>query len=166
MNREILFRAKAINRDPDREYRTNYKNGDWVYGLVTTMYDDRFPNLPAEMKNTDGISGIDVDHRTIGEYTGLTDKNSTKIFERDIITFEDVCCEGGSGYEYPDEWAVEAMNRAEIIIRNGCVCFGKELFETSAYEDIHFYYPNLNEWFAECAEVIGNIHDNPELVET
>ena len=31
--RDILFRAKAINRDPDREYRTNYKNGDWVYGI-------------------------------------------------------------------------------------------------------------------------------------
>lgn len=164
MSREILFRAKAINRDPDREYRTNYKNGDWVYGLVTTMYDDRFPNLPAEMKNTDGVSGIDVDHRTIGEYTGLTDKNGTKIFEGDIITFEDVCCEGGSGYEYPDEWAVEAMNRVEVIIRNGCVCFGKELFESNAYEDIQFYYPNLNEWFTECAEVIGNIYDNPELV--
>ena len=166
MSREILFRAKAINRDPDREYRTNYKNGDWVYGLVTAMYDDGFPNLPAEMKNTDGVSGIDVDYRTIGEYTGLTDKNGTKIFEGDIITFEDVCCEGGSGYEYPDEWAVEAMNRVEIIIRNGCVCFGKELFETSAYEDIHFYYPNLNEWFAECVEVIGNIHDSPELVKS
>lgn len=164
MNREILFRAKAINRDPDREYRTNYKNGDWVYGLVTTMYDDRFPNLPAEMKNTDGVSGIDVDYRTIGEYTGLTDKNGTKIFEGDIITFEDVCCEGGSGYEYPDEWAVEAMNRVEVIIHNGCVCFGKELFESNAYEDIQFYYPNLNEWFTECAEVIGNIYDNSELL--
>lgn len=32
--KEILFRAKAINRDQDREYRTNYKNGDWVYGFV------------------------------------------------------------------------------------------------------------------------------------
>lgn len=36
--REILFRAKAINRDPFSEYRTNYKNGDWVYGLITRQY--------------------------------------------------------------------------------------------------------------------------------
>lgn len=163
--REILFRAKAINRDSidGRCRRTDYKNGDWVYGLITKPYNEEY-DFPAEMRNTDGVTGIEVDYKTIGQYTGLTDKNGTKIFEGDIITFEDVCCEGGSGYEYPDEWAVEAMNRAEIIIRNGCVCFGKELFETSAYEDIHFYYPNLNEWFAECAEVIGNIHDNPELI--
>lgn len=72
--REILFRAKAINRVKGREYRTSYKNGNWVYGLVTKMYDDRFPNLPATMRNTDGVSNIDVDYKSIGQYTGLTDK--------------------------------------------------------------------------------------------
>lgn len=164
MSREILFRAKAINRNPDREYRTNYKNGDWVYGLVSRAYHDCYSNFHIEMTNEDGVSGIDVDYNTLGQYTGLTDKNGTKIFEGDIITFEDVCCEGGSGYEYPDEWAVEAMNRVEVIIRNGCICFGKELFESNAYEDIQFYYPNLNEWFTECAEVIGNVYDNSELL--
>ena len=33
--REILFRAKAINQIKGKEYRTNYKNGDWVYGLLS-----------------------------------------------------------------------------------------------------------------------------------
>lgn len=47
--REILFRAKAINHDPDKEYRTNYKNGDWVYGFVTKLYNAEY-NSPAEMK--------------------------------------------------------------------------------------------------------------------
>lgn len=31
--RDIEFRAKAINREEGREYRTSYKNGDWVYGF-------------------------------------------------------------------------------------------------------------------------------------
>lgn len=44
--REILFRAKAINRDTDREYRTNYKNGDWVYGLITKPYNEEY-DFPA-----------------------------------------------------------------------------------------------------------------------
>lgn len=78
MNREILFRAKAINRD---EYicRSQYKNGDWVYGLVTRLYDARFPSLPAEMTDINGVSRIEVDYRTIGQHTELTDKNGVKI---------------------------------------------------------------------------------------
>ena len=35
--REILFRGKAINRD-EGYHRTEYKNGDWVYGLLTQPY--------------------------------------------------------------------------------------------------------------------------------
>ena len=154
MNREILFRGKNLK---DNEWTEGYY---CRYGHIGKEKDYIIPDYAS------ALYGVGVDSNTVGQFTGLTDKNNTKIFEGDIITFEDVCCEGGSGYEYPDEWAVEAMNRAKIIIRNGCVCFGKELFETSAYEDIQFYYPNLNEWFAECAEVIGNIYDDPELIAT
>ena len=75
---DILFRAKAINRDKGY-HKTKYKNGDWVYGLVTRSYDERFENLPAEMTNINGVSGIEVDYKTIGQYTGLTDKNGVKI---------------------------------------------------------------------------------------
>ena len=159
MSREILFRAKAINRDPDREYRTNYKNGDWVYGLVTTMYDDRFPNLPAEMKNTDGVSGIDVDYRTIGEYTGLTDKNGTKIFEGDILDF------GGRNFRV--FWNYESYQWQATIKRNG--------FDFPVYDGIETHRPvecvTLG-WIAAevpiigsmSTEIVGNIYDNPELI--
>lgn len=143
MNREILFRAKAINRDPDREYRTNYKNGDWVYGLVTTMYDDRFPNLPVKMKNTDGVSGIDVDHRTIGEYTGLTDKNGTKIFENDILQVN-----------FYDN---------EICRVYVCYKYGMFLCDT-IYGEIEYDTLGML-WANYQLEVIGNVYDNPELIE-
>ena len=42
----ILFRGKAINRDPNYEYRTSYKNGDWVYGLVYKLHDEQYDFPP------------------------------------------------------------------------------------------------------------------------
>lgn len=140
MSREILFRGKAINRDPDREYRTNYKNGDWVYGLVTTLYDERFPNLPAEMKNTDGVNGIDVDYRTISEYTGLTDMNGAKIFDGDIV--ETMSFQEAYG---TDKFYVEFVQGNFYASHKGTVWTLRSC--------------------AESVKVIGNIYDNPELIE-
>lgn len=158
--REILFRGQTRRKCEKVRMDGSPVESNWVYGGVLQGSGDHSIIYQTETDIEKKVVYTD----TLGQYTGLTDKNGTKIFEGDIITFEDVCCEGGSGYEYPDEWAVETMNRVEVIIRNGCVCFGKELFESNAYEDIQFYYPNLNEWFTECTEVIGNIYDNPELI--
>ena len=138
--REILFRAKAINRNEGWSYRTNYKNGDWVYGLVITMYDDRFPNLPAEMKNTDGVSGIDVDYKTIGEYTGLTDKNGTKIFEGDIVKTNQYQRSIGT-----DTFAIEFIEGNYYLCHKRCTTWTLRSF-------------------VEEVEVIGNKYDNPELI--
>lgn len=133
--RDILFRAKAINRVEGGEYRTKYKNGDWVYGLIERLYDDRFENLPAQMINTNGVSGIDVDYRTIGQYTGFTDKNGAKIFEGDICHFY-------GGEYYSGFWELNHVCKVEICV-----------------ECLH-YLEN-----AEFIEVIGNVYDNPELLE-
>lgn len=81
--REILFRGKAANRKPDYEYRTQYKNGDWVYGLLTSI--KNYAGF-AEMTNTDGVTGIEVDAETVGQFTGMFDKNKNMIFEGDVVT--------------------------------------------------------------------------------
>lgn len=167
--REILFRAKAINRIKGREYRTSYKNGDWVYGLVTEMYDDRFPNLPATMRNTDGVSNIDVDYKSIGQYTGLTDKNGTKIFEGDIIRYADndeyemylesiECPEEYEGVDFSKMWTVDEVVYGDKI--------SYPAFDLNAHDFDCNGLAEINEsggqWFYE---VIGNIYDNPELLE-
>ena len=140
--REILFRGKAINRIEGRQYRTNYKNGDWVYGLIERLYDDYFPNLPATMKNTNGVSDIDIDYTTVGQYTGLTDKNGKKIFEGDIVnanTNKDTLC-----HRYEGRNLVIRFDEYHRFVASG-----------------RLEYPLCNhyEW-----EVIGNIHDNPQLL--
>ena len=137
--KSILYKAKAINRNPNRTYRTDYENGDWVYGLVSKLYkyDDKYF---AEMTNTDGVSGIDIDRETICEYTGLTDKNGNKIFEGDIV-----------------------ITGATLLLGNlkGTV----EYSSTSAryiisFKDKVYHYEDLTK-----AKIIGNIYDNPELLE-
>lgn len=51
--REIMFRGKAANREKGRSYRTSYKNGDWVYGLLTDT--ENYAGF-AEMTNTNGVA--------------------------------------------------------------------------------------------------------------
>lgn len=140
MMREILFRGKAINRN-EGCHRTEYQNSEWVYGLVTRLYDEQFKNLPAEMTNTNGISGIEIDYKTIGQYTNMLDKNGTKIFEGDIIDFFGRSDGDGYGVVKYDAYETE---------------FGFE------YDNI---YRSLGRnFYPENIEVVGNVYDNPELV--
>jgi uncharacterized phage protein (TIGR01671 family) len=135
--REILFRAKAINREKGY-HRTDYKNGDWVYGLITKPYDERFGTLSAEMRDVDGVNGIEVDYKTIGQYTGLTDKNGKKIFEGDILKID------GSMYY------VKFHNGTfGVVVKNGGYAGS---------------IPKVASYVQEFIEIIGNIHDNPKLL--
>ena len=136
MMQEILFRGKAANRNPKRSYRTKYKNGDWVYGLLTNI--ENYYAGFAEMINTNGVSGIEVDKNTVGQFTGLTDKNGKKIFEGDIIGYK-----GHTGYVNYDF---------------GCFCV-HEMGHSKNNPAIDIVM------CCNAVKVIGNIHDNPELLE-
>ena len=131
--REILFRGKAINRDKGY-HKTNYKNGDWVYGLVTRLYDERFENLPAEMTDINGVSGIEVDYKTIGQFTGLIDNNGNDIFEGDVVDYI-----------------------ASDVIGNPQT--GTIIIEDMTDYDNMIYLNHTSE-----LKLIGNIHNNPEII--
>ncbi len=131
--REILFRGKATSEARD---------GEWVYGSLLAESPSTFPIIARDYDNDeDWISVIEwdtVDSKTIGQFTGITDKNGKKIFEGDIVH-----CWGG---EY---------------------AFGFwEHKNTFAFTDISNYMQMGELGESEFVEVIGNIHDNPELLES
>lgn len=144
--REILFRGKRVDNG---EWITGYYikanhhwhnqgiHEDWI--VVDTIQNGGWCNVRGKYAITP---------ETIGQYTGLTDKNGTKIFEGDIVldhyykqkgvvTF----CQGtfDSGIYKYNGWVLKRAN-------------GKvEECELVVYEDNHF-------------EVIGNVCDNPEIL--
>ena len=125
--REILFRG------------ISEVTKEWVYGyLVKTQIKGKeyFTIVPYEdlMKTLIEKRWFQVIPETVGQYTGLTDKNGKKIFEGDIV-------------RKPELY----MNAV------GVIRYGGTHFRCSCKE-----YPDLGIWTLD--EVIGNIHDNPELL--
>ena len=134
--RENLFRGKR--RD----------NGEWVYGSLFVGFKKSYicPEAIA-MYNFDGalcLGGfVEVDPSTVGQYTGLKDKNGKRIFEGDIL---------GSRYDnlYPDDVAIEVVK----WFRNGWY-----IQQENNLPDALCEYGVL-----PYSEVIGNVHDNPDLL--
>lgn len=144
--REILFRGKRKD------------NGEWIEGFLT-ICDDRcfiiengkvgclcFDTLPKG--NYVFMAYIEVDPDTIGQFTGLTDKNGKRIFEGDICRVcldPEICI---AHIQYDERTASFNMRYDDYL----CNTFlDMRLAENRVGDRV---------WI----EVIGNIHDNPELL--
>ncbi len=148
--REILFRGKRVD------------NGEWVYGTYGrhTSFDAMIIDRPYLDSNGDltALNFWTVNPETVGQFTGLTDKNGNKIFEGDILR-------------------AVSQDTGEPIY--AAVGYGKFNDPNSLDDD------SIIGWYAEfrgikttilngesegcsipsACEVVSNIHDNPELLE-
>lgn len=127
--REIKFRGKRLY------------DGGWIYGslLVSHFKDDKKERYFITQFSGNYTFEHEVDPATVGQYTGLKDKNGEKIYEGDII--------GGSN---------GSINGMECPFKSEIKWNDKECgFNTPnwGYMDSTHYY-----------NVLGNIHDNPELL--
>ena len=137
MSREILFRGKRVD------------NGEWVYGsYVICLDEDDHRELhliippDTEMYRFDFSGGCYVTSESVGQFTGLTDKNGKKIFEGDIVAYQDYDKLFFSGVvEYLKETAM-------FVVR---------------FKQGFIYYFMSNR--LDNVEVIGNIFDNAELLQ-
>ena len=153
--REILFRGK---REDD---------GKWVYGYYGEFHNRPLvdgPNIcqifePCEIESklfNSMIGGIwhHIDRETVGQFTGLTDKNGTKIFEGDIVKLT----EKNDKYEW--------VAVVEFGNPNSYYSWGwqlKPITKNVEYNLDILCWVDIDDFGVYC-EVIGNIYDNPELL--
>jgi len=138
--REILFKAKRID------------NGEWVEGFLFKMQmDDGYTwcigEEPLTANDYSEIIGCGrtwffINHHTLSQYTGLTDKNGNKIWENDIV---------GYYSEYSESWNYGTVSYGEF----NCSCCNGVYGWTFECGDIRDY---------KSYEVKGNIFDHPELL--
>lgn len=129
--REILFRGQRV------DYNNPANNGKWYEGVYFPK-DDTTPAIIYSGKRHN--HGVFVDPETVGQYTGLTDKNGKKIFEGDILQYKNETC-------WVINWCAEETRFVVTGYIDGKKC--EHICIDTVFRDF---------------EVIGNIHDNPELL--
>ena len=131
--RTIKFRGKRVD------------NGEWIYGygyVKDYFNDNEFIAITGDpiFQHMDMIR---VEHETVGQFTGLYDKNGTEIYEGDIIN---------CNYDDIEVWDTPSLR----ITITSCV----EYIGSSFMIEKVYYLDYLN---SDALEVIGNIHDNKEI---
>lgn len=126
--REILFRGKRID------------NGDWVFGDLIREPWGYCIQVVTGSGNEYSRKKYAITEETVGQYTGLKDKNGKRIFEGDIISFFNW---GGNVLKRAVVWDPQ-LGRFSVFI-DGALSVG-----VNPISGPH--------------KVIGNIHDNPELM--
>lgn len=125
--REIIFRGKRID------------TGEWIYGDLLHNVDvvkirEQEPNIQHCARS------FVVIPETVGQYTGLTDKNGNRVFEGDIVYYDGSC------------------HKVVFESRNGTGYFGIAVGENETWG-----FGNSTP--AYMMAVVGNIYDNPELLD-
>ena len=142
--REVIFRGKRTD------------NGEWIEGsLLGIDWCDK-PSTYSIAPNTPVSVFYSVIPETVGQFTGLTDKNGVRIFEGDILDVSSDVAYGGV--------AVHRLGYFVVEFHNGC-------FMKSALDDPQLsFFDNAKRKglyhfiSTDIHKIVGNIHDNPELL--
>lgn len=134
MSRTIKFRGKRFD------------NGGWVYGNL--IIDDSGNCEIVDYKNNREIR-YDVRGETVGQFTGLCDRNGREIYENDVIKSM-----------YNDIY--HAIRYNDLIAAFSAVLINQYMYDNDGLRtECHI----TEAWIGDCTKVVvGNIHDNPELL--
>lgn len=138
LSRIVKFRGKSVH------------SGDWIYGVPVVSKHGEFVGSDCLMYHVYGenmaVMGSPVHKYTVGEFTGTLDDNGTEVFEGDIIAVDPEDLKDGQ------LCVVEYDSDKCMFVEN----FGKKYAKQKMKE-----VPILDDY---CFKVVGNVHDNPELI--
>lgn len=120
--REIKFRGNRVD------------NGEWVYGYFARFAHGKTPVILRDSER--GLVDYAVIPDTVGQFTGLLDKNGKEIYEGDVVDFDNYL-----------------QGRSCVMFDSGCF-----RVESTNYTTTLTYHVSLH------THIVGNTHDNPELL--
>lgn len=138
--KEILFRGQRAD------------NKKWVEGFY--FYKDRTQQHAIHCSSRMGVltdGEFEIIPETIGQFTGLLDKNGKEIFEGDILNISWLTPSTGGYFQSDDAWCENEVIAKVDFIGDRFVYIKKDGKQTSIKN-------------GSTIEIIGNIHDNPELL--
>ena len=141
----ILFRGKGLIRPG------HYRSGRWTTGYYVKFTYESGEEEHQIINPFYGVNGVYmakcvVDPETISQYTGFVDKYGNKIFEGDILKST-----------YPDEPYEDVVAYEEVFWKNGW--YQADFGDRERSDDL------MQNFLSRYSEVVGNIWDNPELLE-
>lgn len=173
---EILFKGKVKNKADyyfyEQVQRDSFKNG-FAYGSLITVKDKSYICIGATVRlncliNNTCATMVEVIPETVGRYIGLSDTNGKKIFEGDIIRYADndeyknyceslVLPEEYEGIDFSKMWDIDTVVYCDKI-NYPAFDLNNNSFECNGIAELL----SSGEYFCE---VIGNVYDDPELLE-
>lgn len=147
MNREIIYRGKRCS------------DGKWVYGFYVESKTSWMGHKPhkswivSDAISNGGFFNIlgryAVKDDSVGQFTGMKDKHGKKVFEGDIVEV----------YDFTSVYASKYRGVVKMYRSSWCVEYEDSIFDMIAHPKLFF-----DDFADRKTEVIGNIHDNPELL--